>query len=152
MIDYGAGSRNSNRSEEEMKAGVPSTALVSDVCNASKPAEWALILFKLVRHLKPASAVELGSCVGISASYQAGAMKMNGIRQLQTLEGSPEIANIATQTLTGLNLETPSLFPGHFTRHCNKSSNLRSPLTTFLMMAITIITPLKSISNSRCHF
>ncbi len=114
VIDYGAGSRNSNRSEEEMKAGVPSTALVSNVCNASKPAEWALILFKLVRHLKPSSAVELGSCVGISASYQAGAMKMNGNGNLRTLEGSPEIAKIATQTLSNLNLENATVVAGPF--------------------------------------
>ena len=141
VIDYGAGSRNSNRSEEEMKAGVPSTALVSNVCNASKPAEWALILFKLVRHLQPLSAVELGSCVGISASYQAGAMKMTGKGQLRTLEGSPDIANIASQTLTNLKLDNATVVAGPFHQTLQNVLESAQPIDYFfLMMAITIIT------------
>ncbi len=114
VIDYGAGSQTSQRSQEEMNSGVPSTAKVSNVCKASKPAEWALLLFKLVRQLKPSSAVELGSCVGISASYQAGAMKMNGNGNLRTLEGSPEIAKIAERTLADLNLTNTSVVAGPF--------------------------------------
>ena len=35
------------------------------------------ILFRLIRNLEPSSCVELGSCVGISASYQAGALSLN---------------------------------------------------------------------------
>lgn len=116
VIDYGAGSNTSTRSQEEMDAGVQSTAIVSNICKASKPAEWAVLLFSLIRKLKPVSAVELGSCVGISASYQAGALKMNGKGTLQTLEGSPEIAKIAKNTLSGLNLHNAMVVAGPFNK------------------------------------
>lgn len=78
VIDYGAGSSTSNRAWDEMKRGVQSTALVANICKASKPAFWATFLFKLIRKLEPLSCVELGSCVGISASYQAAALSING--------------------------------------------------------------------------
>ncbi|MGH8604150.1 MAG: O-methyltransferase, partial [Gammaproteobacteria bacterium] len=87
VIDYGAGSSSSNRTKEEMEKGVQSTALVANICKASKPAFWATFLFKLIRKLEPSSCVELGSCVGISASYQASALKINEKGNLLTLEG-----------------------------------------------------------------
>jgi predicted O-methyltransferase YrrM len=114
VVDYGAGSPNSNRTREEMKSGVQSTALVADICKASKPVFWAIFLFKLIRKLEPLSCVELGSCVGISASYQASALKMNERGNLLTLEGSPEFSKIANETLESLNLQNASVVTGPF--------------------------------------
>ena len=114
VIDFGAGSPDSNRGIEEMESGVESTAQVAKICRASKPAFWAVVLFKLIRKLKPASCVELGTCVGISASYQAAAMKLNGDGFLRTLEGSPEVAKIAAETLSGLDLENAEVVTGPF--------------------------------------
>ena len=114
VIDFGAGSQNSNRTEEEMKKGVQSMAFVSKICGASKPAFWAMFLFKLIRKLEPNSCIELGSCVGISAAYQAAALHLNKKSKLQTLEGSPEIAKIAEETLVGLDLENASVITGPF--------------------------------------
>jgi predicted O-methyltransferase YrrM len=114
VIDYGAGSRDSNRTEEEMRIGVQSTASVSKICGGSKPAFWALFLFKLIRKLKPNSCLELGSCVGISASYLAAALRLNKKGKLLTLEGSPETAKIAKETLIGLELGNASVIIGPF--------------------------------------
>jgi predicted O-methyltransferase YrrM len=114
VIDYGAGHPSSNRTKEEMEKGEQSTALVADICKASKPAFWATVFFKLIRKLEPSSCVELGSCVGISASYQAAALHINGKGHLHTLEGSPEIANIAKDTLKHLNLQNASVVTGPF--------------------------------------
>jgi predicted O-methyltransferase YrrM len=114
VIDYGAGSSGSNRTEEEMEKGVQSTARVADICKASKPAFWATFLFKLLRKLEPSSCVELGSCVGISASYQASALRFNEKGSMLTLEGSPEIAKIAKETLESLNLRNASVVSGPF--------------------------------------
>lgn len=114
VIDYGAGTPNSNRTKEEMDKGVESTVRVANLCKVSKPTFWATILFKLVRKLEPSSCVELGSCVGISASYQATALNMNGKGQLLTLEGSPEIAKVAEETLESLNLQNASVVTGPF--------------------------------------
>jgi predicted O-methyltransferase YrrM len=114
IIDYGAGPSDSNRTKEEMEKGVKSTALVSNICKASKPAFWAILLFKLIRKLKPSSCVELGSCVGISASYQAAALNINRKGSLLTLEGSPEVAIIAKETLESLNHRNASVITGTF--------------------------------------
>jgi len=114
IVDFGAGSPDSNREDEEMDRGVESTAQVAKICRASKPAFWAVILFKLIRKLKPVSCVELGTCVGISASYQAAAMKLNGDGFLRTLEGSPEVAKIAEETLSGLDLKNAEVVTGSF--------------------------------------
>jgi predicted O-methyltransferase YrrM len=114
IIDYGVSSSRSTRTREEMRKGVQSTALVADLCKASMPAFWATILFKLIRKLEPSSCVELGSCVGISASYQAAALEMNAKGELRTLEGSPETAAIARETLEGLNHRNVSVITGPF--------------------------------------
>lgn len=114
VIDYGAGSANAKRSKEEMKKGVSLTTTVADVCSASKNLFWASVLFKLVRKLKPLSCVELGSCVGISASYLAAALKINGHGQLKSLEGSPAISEIAIATLNELALDNCAIITGPF--------------------------------------
>ena len=114
VIDYGAGKPDSNRAKEEMKKGVQSTALVANICKASKPAFWATFLFKIIRKLEPSSSVELGSCVGISASYITAALNINGQGELLSLEGSPEIAKIAKETLESLNLQNGSVITGPF--------------------------------------
>ena len=102
VVDYGAGTGADTRTRAEMERGVASTATVAGVSRGSKPAFWAGFLFRLVRSLEPASCVELGTCVGVSAAYQAAALGFNGRGTLRTLEGSPEIAAVARETLAGL--------------------------------------------------
>lgn len=114
VIDYGAGSSGSARTQEEMRAGVRETALVATVCLSSKTAFWATFLFKLIRRLEPLSCVELGASFGISAAYQASALEMNNKGTLITLEGSPEIAKIANETMASLNLKRASVVIGPF--------------------------------------
>jgi predicted O-methyltransferase YrrM len=114
VVDFGAGGPDDRRSEEQMRAGVRSTRSIADVSRASKPALWAKILFKLVRKLEPASCVELGSCVGISAGYLAAALQLNGRGRLVTLEGSPAIAGVAQRTLAGLSFDNATVVTGPF--------------------------------------
>jgi predicted O-methyltransferase YrrM len=114
VVDYGAGDAQSNRTREEMEKGVNSTSSIADICKWSIPAFWANFLFKLIRKLEPLSCVELGSCVGISASYLASALKINGKGHLYTLEGSIEIAKIAKATLESLNLRNTTVVTGPF--------------------------------------
>ena len=99
VVDYGAGSGADERTDDEMRRGVASAARVADVCRASKPPFWAAFLMALVREVRPASVVELGTCVGVSAAYQAAALEPGA--SLVTLEGSPEIAALARETLAG---------------------------------------------------
>ena len=113
VVDYGAGSGSDRRTDDEMRHGVPSVARVADVCRASKPPFWAAFLMALVREARPASVVELGTCVGVSAAYQAAALAPGAA--LVTLEGSPEIAAIARETLAAFPAARVVVGPFHKT-------------------------------------
>lgn len=113
-VDFGAGSYRDPADATDSLQGIRSTASVSSIARASKPKFWATMLFHLMRRLKPTSAVELGTCVGISAAYQGYAMQMNDRGRLLTLEGSPETARIATETLDGLGLTNCEVIVGSF--------------------------------------
>lgn len=100
-LDFGAGIGDDSRTAGEMAAGIVELCPVATVARGSKPPFWCAVLFGLVRRLRPASCVELGTCVGISAAYQAAALALNGHGRIATLEGSPEIAAVARETLAG---------------------------------------------------
>jgi hypothetical protein len=74
--DYGAGSPSDSLDGDSMRSGRLVPEIVGDACrNYSKPLDWARLLFFLVYYFKPTSCVELGSCLGLSAAYQATALK-----------------------------------------------------------------------------
>ncbi|HUR92452.1 MAG TPA: class I SAM-dependent methyltransferase [Gemmatimonadaceae bacterium] len=115
VIDYGAGSDpRVKRTAEQMRAGVATSAAVRTLARASKSPASAFLIFKLVRHLAPSSCIELGSCVGISASYQAAALTFNGGGTIRTLEGAPAIASIARETLARMAVANASVVEGPF--------------------------------------
>ncbi|MBN2585926.1 MAG: class I SAM-dependent methyltransferase [Candidatus Fermentibacteraceae bacterium] len=131
VIDYGAGNPDSMRSKEEMAGGVHARRKVSDVCGASKPPFWCVFLYRLLRELGCSSCVELGSCVGISAAYQAAALNNNGMGTLRTLEGCPEIARLAEETIKGLGLENTTVITGPFNETLEGVLSESSPVDFF---------------------
>lgn len=68
---------------------------VQQACGVSKTKRDALALHLLVREAQPNLGLELGTNVGISSSYIASAMHLNGRGRLITMEGSPLRARIA---------------------------------------------------------
>jgi len=114
VVSYGAGRPGSRKTRDEMDRGLHTKALVKNICRASKPPFWANLLFQLVRKLKPSSCVEMGSCVGISAAYLTAACRINSNGELRTLEGSPETAQIAQETLETLGLTNGTVIVGPF--------------------------------------
>ncbi len=81
------------------------TRTLGEVClTSSMPYRWALLLLKLVRTLQPSTCLELGTCVGISAAYQAVALELNQRGRLITLDGAAPLAHIAHQNLDLLGL------------------------------------------------
>jgi predicted O-methyltransferase YrrM len=98
-----------------MSAGVATTRVIGEVCKvASKPPVWAEVLFRLVRARRPANCVEMGTCMGISASYIASALKLNGQGRLVTLEGAAAFAEVARANLSSLGLENATVHVGRF--------------------------------------
>lgn len=92
VTDYGAHEPDDLQSYEESKNGLKNRATVSDICRiASRPFTWALLLFKIVRHIRPITSLELGTSLGISALYQISAMEINGDGTLFTIEGDEKL-------------------------------------------------------------
>jgi len=131
LIDYGAGSRGDNRSKREMDEGRPSTSTVSVVAQASKPEFWATLLYKFVYGLKPQSCIELGTCVGISAAYQAAALRANNSGKLLTLEGAPDVVAIAKATMLDLELPQVEIIDGPFHSTLRTSMETANPVDYF---------------------
>ena len=87
---------------------------IGDVCGASKGARMAALLYALVDEFEPASAVELGANLGISASYQAAAMEVNGRGHLLTLEASPFRTRLAQEVFASVGLSRVTCKVGLF--------------------------------------
>lgn len=79
---------------------------IAQACAASKPPQWCLVLFALVRHLKPQTSIELGTNLGISGAYIAAALAENKVGKLLTIEGSLPKANLAEANLKKLQLDS----------------------------------------------
>lgn len=81
---------------------------------SSKSAFWARVLFKLVREFQPGTCLELGTNMGISAAYQASALKLIGTGRLITLEGEEPRARVARRNLGHLGLDNVEVVLGRF--------------------------------------
>jgi predicted O-methyltransferase YrrM len=113
--DYGAGSPDASRTQEEMRAGVEVTDTLGHISQvSSQPAFWCLLLFKLIRTARPNSCIEMGTSVSISAAYQAAALSLNGHGALVTLEGATSLAAIAKDNFRLLGLDTVEVVVGRF--------------------------------------
>ncbi|GJM32260.1 MAG: O-methyltransferase [Saprospiraceae bacterium] len=82
-LDHGAGSKVDSSAERTIRSIAQSSAL--------SPAEGRL-LFRIVNFLKPTTLLELGTSLGISTLYQAGAVPH---ARILTVEGCPATARVA---------------------------------------------------------
>lgn len=129
IVDYGAGSSDSKLTEEEMYRGRVIRRTIGQICSvASRTDQTALLLFRLVRELKPRTAIELGTNVGISACYQAAALKLNGAGKLVTLEGASSLASVAARNFTHLGLGNVEVVRGRFQDTLSKVLSDHSPV------------------------
>lgn len=73
----------------------------------SRPAHWGMVLLCLVRELAPQRCLELGTCAGISAAYQAAALNLGGgDGRLVTVDADPARTELAARNLARLSLDT----------------------------------------------
>ena len=95
--------------------GRPSARLVGELARiGSVSPRWALVLFMLVRRLEPASCLELGTCLGISAGYQGAALELNGKGRLVTLEAGRARAALAERNLADVGVRRATVRVGLF--------------------------------------
>ncbi|MGH7890574.1 MAG: O-methyltransferase [Thermodesulfobacteriota bacterium] len=115
VMDYGAGSLNLNLMAGEMCQGRVITRAIGEVCrSASTSNMWAFLLFKLIREFKPSICLELGTCLGISTSYQAAALELNGHGKIVTLEGSESLASLSRENFKKLGFKRIAVHAGRF--------------------------------------
>jgi predicted O-methyltransferase YrrM len=82
---------------------------------AAIPHAWGVFLFKLVRSLRPIRVLELGTSLGVSASYLQHALSLNGrASQLVTMEGDAALCRIARDMLVELPHVTTEVVEGPF--------------------------------------
>jgi len=85
VIDLGAGSKVNNDQRKK----------ISDIArSALKPPRLAQLLYRLAADIKPTNIIELGTCLGVTTVYLQKAAPQ---AKVYTLEGSPEIAAVATE-------------------------------------------------------
>jgi len=114
-VDYGAGISAIEPTDEEMYRGRIVYRTIGDVCRAaSKSCFWAFLLFKLIREFRPSACLELGTALGISASFQAAALTLNQRGRLVTLEGAESLASLAQEHFQSLGLDNISVVTGRF--------------------------------------
>jgi predicted O-methyltransferase YrrM len=116
IVDYGAGS-SINTSRKRTIASVARHSL--------KPAKYAQLLFRLVRHFKPDNIVELGTSLGITTLYLA-APRSNA--RVHTLEGCPETALIAKSNFERLQINNIQIVTGDFNKTLSKTLSSLSSL------------------------
>lgn len=115
IADYGAVNRGLGLTREQMNKGRVITREIRKVSlNSNQPYFWSLFLFKLIRKFKPALCLELGTCFGISGSFQAASLTLNGSGKFITLEGSGSLASLAEEHFKLLGLNNTAVVKGRF--------------------------------------
>jgi len=78
ILDFGSERTDDSISKGQMEAGREKMLIVGEHAkHSSKKPKWAAVLFNLIRGFKFKSCLELGTCMGISASYESAALKLN---------------------------------------------------------------------------
>lgn len=110
ITDFGAGSKTISNSQ--IAVGNKRKRKIKDIAkHSAKSAKYAQLLFRIVNHFQPKNILELGTSLGISTLYQSLPVKDS---KFVTLEGCPQIANIARENFSQFNLKNIELMGGNF--------------------------------------
>jgi predicted O-methyltransferase YrrM len=104
IVDFGAG-KNSEKYRTYFKR-VSEIASISGIMR-----KHGRLLYRLIRHFQPATLLEMGTSLGISAMYQA---KGNPSAQFTSVDGCASLAMIARNTLDNVGCMNVELKTGPF--------------------------------------
>lgn len=111
VIDYGAGNPQDNRTKEEMILGKKLKISLSNLANTGIRGERMMNVYKIISEINPKTILELGTCCGFSSSYMSFFAPNS---KIYTIEGSPNIAEIAKENHRFFGLSNVSVFVGRF--------------------------------------
>lgn len=96
---------------EDFGTGKDRTEMVATIAKqAVKSAKYAQLLFRMVHYFKVRNVLELGTSLGITTSYLAASS--TEIR-CQSLEGCPQIADIARENIESLGIKNVEIIVGN---------------------------------------
>jgi predicted O-methyltransferase YrrM len=105
--DFGSGNFDTIKDSSLVTKGVEKNKKVSEIyLREATNYNYGFLIFKLIRDFKPKNCLELGTSLGISASYQLSAIKLNGLGHLTTIEGSEQQAKLAQSSLRKINCKS----------------------------------------------
>ena len=102
ILDLGAGSTLDNRKERSI-ASIASTA--------AKPSRFGKLFYRMVRHYKVETVLELGTSLGLSTRYFAEAHPLHGV---VTIEGAPALADYTRTCLQREGYQQVKVLEGNF--------------------------------------
>ena len=111
VVDFGAGKPEEKRTKEQMEAGVTLEIPLCELAKIGVKREKAEVIFKIFNDLSPQKILELGTCLGFSSSYMA---YFAPNAQIWSIEGSPNVAQIAKENHQHFNLKNIEVFIGRF--------------------------------------
>ncbi|KKK93029.1 hypothetical protein LCGC14_2696960 [marine sediment metagenome] len=100
--NYGAGTHIDSISLEKKGNKVIIKKTIGQICESTVLFKWGLLLFKIVKEFKPKICLELGTCIGISAAYQAAALEMNNQGKIYTIEGASSLVKLSENNLSNM--------------------------------------------------
>lgn len=100
--DLGAGSRTASTKQRSVQQIAQS---------ALKSKKYAQLLFRLVKHYRPKTILELGTSLGITTAYLS---KANPAASIISIEGSKAVADVAQENFNKLGLKNIELLQGNF--------------------------------------
>ncbi|MFI2744304.1 O-methyltransferase [Zhouia sp. PK063] len=110
VTDFGAGSRVFASNQRKVKQIAK---------NAGISVKRALLLHRLIQHLKIKNSIELGTSLGLSTA----AMALNNNNQITTIEGCPETAKRANQAFKTHHLNNITLINDDFLKALSTIKN-----------------------------
>jgi predicted O-methyltransferase YrrM len=130
LTDFGARKKPDPKVyDHEIEKGRSVISTVGAKCKSgSELYFWVLILFKLIRKFNPSSCIELGTCMGLSASFQASALLLSGNGKMVTLEGADPLASLAKQNFQTLGLNNIKVVVGRFQDTLHMVLNENGPI------------------------
>ena len=102
ITDLGAGSHINNNKRKHIKQLAK---------NALKPKKLAQLIYRIANDKQPGNIIELGTCLGLTASYLAKAVPN---AKVISIEGCPQTAAIAKENLDKLQITNVNLLTGNF--------------------------------------
>lgn len=113
VLDYGAGNPSEQRTKEQMEKGVVVQVALKSLASIGVKREKAQVIYQIFAKLNPKTILELGTCCGFSSSYMSFFAPE---AKIWTLEGSPNVAQIAKENHQYFNLKNIEVLISRFDR------------------------------------